>query len=169
MWQRGGSLHPAFHGFTNLLWLWHVDIIFMSELNVPVHPTLPNDQPYQFVGLPGSSGRDAGFLIANSISLECIPGISDTANLVWRLLPATGGSTPIAMASFWAPHVGLPENVRMQFWIRLHTSISVIKRQLPGISFLIAGDANLWIPGLVTGRDARPQDSGPINQRRVRS
>ena len=167
LWHRNGSLHPAFHGFTQLLSRKNIDIVFMSELNFPVHPTLPNDQPFRFIGCPGSLGRDAGFLVTERIVLEQFHGISDSTNMVWRLMPASSGDPPTALCSFWAPHVGLPEPSRTQFWSRMHTCISVIKQQIPGVNFLIAGDSNLWIPGLVAGRDARSQDVGPLSQLNV--
>ena len=72
LWHRNGSLHPAFHGFTQLLSRKNIDIVFMSELNFPVHPTLPNDQPFRFIGCPGSLGRDAGFLVTERIVLSMI-------------------------------------------------------------------------------------------------
>ena len=72
--------------------------------------------PYKLVGSPRSLGRDADFLVTDKVILEEIHGVSDTTNLIWRLVPQCENQPSLAIASFWAPHAGLPEPMRMQFW-----------------------------------------------------
>ena len=98
MWRADGSVHAAFHGFTQLLSNCDVDFVFINEPHTPVDPTLPVDQPFSFTGPAGTLGRDAGFLVHKDSSLVCIPGIPDHSNLVWRLACPDREHAPIAMA-----------------------------------------------------------------------
>lgn len=167
MWHADGSLHAAFHGFIGLLSNSDIDFVFMNELQTPLNPTLPVDQPYSFTGPAGTLGRDAGFLVHQNANIDPIPGIPDRSNLVWRIASTERDSAPVAMASFWAPHVGCSDEERTSFWTRMHASICVVKARFPQSSLLIAGDANLWVPGLVRGRGARPGDRAPLAQLRA--
>ena len=164
LWRRDCSLHNEFHGFENLLSQLNIDIAFLSELNAPDSPTTPPNSTFQYVGPSRSFGRDAGFLARRGLQLDAIRGVADRSNLVWRALPARPGHEAIAIASFWAPHVGCPEDERLAFWVMLHASIAAVRASLPSALLLIAGDSNLWVPGLVSCRPPRSQDSGALAQ-----
>ena len=60
--------------------------------------------------------------------------------------------------SFYAPHVGCPESDRLAFWQRLSDSIGEVLQAVPGVDVVIAGDSNLWIPGLAQACEQRAAD-----------
>ena len=69
--------------------------------------------------------------------------------------------------TFYAPHVGCPEPERVAFWHRLFASIQAVTHALPDVPVALAGDSNVWFPGLVQNRPTRPQDRACIEQIRL--
>ena len=71
--------------------------------------------------------------------------------------------SPTAVASFYAPHIGCPEPERLDFLHRLSNSIGEILQALPGVDVGLAGDSNLWVPGLVRSCEQRSADRGCLS------
>ena len=160
LWSRSGRLCDSFHGFAQFLAAVDCKIALVQETNTPAAPSLPEDQPFVFDGHEHTLGRDAAFLVHQNQSATCIPIPNTTqhADICWRLV-SHGESIPsTAIASFYAPHVGCPESDRLAFWQRLSDSIGEVLQAVPGVDVVIAGDSNLWIPGLVHACEQRSAD-----------
>ena len=136
----------------------NISIVCLQEPRTPAAPTLPANCGFHYVGVAGSGGRDAGFLVRSDVHLELIPGVPDLSNLVWRVIPGSHGCRPVALASFWAPHVGCDIEDRASFWMQFAASIATVQRHLPQAGFSIAGDSNIWLTELIPERGMRPRD-----------
>ena len=158
LWHDDGSLHNSFPAFIGLLNSLRVDIALIQEPRTPVFATLPTSCGFRYIGLDGTGGRDAGFLVRSSVDLEPIPGIQDIPNLIWRSLSSGLGGSITVFASFWAPHVGCPEPERLAFWLQLASSLAAVRQRFPNAPVLIAGDSNLWLSELVPSRGVRSAD-----------
>jgi len=158
LWHADGSLHDAFPGFIQTLDSLFIDVALIQEPRTPASATLPSSCGFHYVGLDGTAGRDAGFLVRSSIELNAIPQVPDRPNLLWRCMPRGPNLPNIVLASFWAPHVGCPEPERLAFWTLLSTTLATVRQLFPHAMFFVAGDSNLWIPELVPIRGARAAD-----------
>ena len=160
LWSRAGRLNSVFQGLTTFLNLLHCDVALVQETNTPPAVNLPEDQPYCFDGLEDTRNHDAAFLVHRDIAGSCaqIPGISSHQDICWRLLRHNENHASTVIASFYAPHVGSPEPQRIEFWQRLSESVRSVMAALPNVDILFMGDSNLWLPGLVDGREARSAD-----------
>ena len=160
LWSLSGRLHDAFHGFVSFLDSLNCVAALLQETCTPVDAILPDDQPFFFEGMAGTRGRDVGYLQrAEPLKhLHVIPSVPDQSDIAWRFLHCQEGSWSVAVASFYAPHVGCPDIDRLQFWQRLYVSIQMVTHEFPEVPLLIAGDSNVWFPGLVNGRPPRPAD-----------
>jgi hypothetical protein len=130
-------------------------------------PALPDEEAFVYDGPSGAGGRDAAFLvharrIAHAGSCLPIPNVQDEINIRWRLVVHAHDAAPTAFASFWAPHIGCPDPERVAFWRNLHCSIERVRHEAPGADIVLAGDSNLWIPGLVSNRPARPAERASV-------
>ena len=71
--------------------------------------------PAYWVDGPASSrGRHAGFLVHSSVSSAAIPGVVDSVSVRWRVFAGA-----VCVCSFHAPHAGIGEVDRVQFWQEL--------------------------------------------------
>ena len=125
---------------------------------------------FVFEGLAATRGRDVGFVqrAGPSQLLHVIPSVPDQVDIAWRLLQCRDGSSSVAVASFYAPHVGYAEIDRSQFWQRLFVSIQTITHEFLSIQtitheflhvpILVAGDSKVWFPGLVNACQPRAAD-----------
>ena len=73
-----------------------------------------------------------------------------TPDACWRRvhLPALRRS-PLMLCSLYAPDIGYPVDVRLAFWTRLRASMDELRQRFPACRFLLAGDCNVWLPGLL--------------------
>ena len=169
LWSYSGHLHDGFHGFTHFLASQSCHVALLQEPFCPADIHLPDDQPYFFDGPCNTRGRDVGFL-CHEESAHCIspiPAIHDQTNIQWRLLSLKDESSSIALATFYAPHVGCPEHERLSFWQGLFASVQTLTHALPGAPIVLAGDSNVWFPGLVDDRPSRPMDRSCVEQIRL--
>ena len=141
----------------------------MQETNTPNAPALPEDQPYQFEGLENTNGRDAALLVHENFSPHCtsIQNVTPHNDICWRLIAQDENGSATVVASFYAPHVGCPEEERLAFWQRLFDSVGEVMGVLPGVELVMVGHSNLWVPGLVQARGQRPADRGCLASLRV--
>ena len=66
--------------------------------------------------------------------------------------------TPTLVASCWAPHVGRPENERLEFWTHLDATLTSLRQRFPTADAVLAGDATVWWPDLIANR-SHPADN----------
>ena len=162
MWSREGLPHDGFHGLASFLSSANVQAACVQEVHAPDEPQLPTGQPFVYDGPTGSNGRDAGFLVLNTIvdsgRWSSIPDVPDSRDVSWRLLSHGPGLEPTAVCSIYAPHPGYDEPTRLAFWSRFGASLRAVRLSMPGVDVLVLGDANLWWPGLVNGRGPRSSD-----------
>ena len=77
-----------------------------------------------------------------------------------RFLCQHGCHSALLQEPFCPHDVGCQDAVRTGFWQRLFASIDCVIRALPGVPLVIAGDSNVWFPGLVDSRTPRNADRG---------
>ena len=162
LWSRSGQLSNSFHGFTHFLFSRNCHVALLQEVNTPAAPSLPEDQPFQFHGAANTRGRNTAFLVHEDRSAFCKPveGITYHNDICWKVFVCGEACASTAIASFYAPHVGCPEPERLSFWQRLSDSIGEITHSMPGIDIVLAGDSNLWVPGLMQNCGERSADRG---------
>ena len=162
MWTREGLPHDGFQGLASFLTNANVQAACVQEVFAPVEAALPSGQPFVYDGPTGTGGRDAGYLVLDSVvdsgRWSPIPDVPDSRDASWRLLSHGPGIVPTAVCSIYAPHVGLDEATRSAFWSRLNSSLSAVRASAPEADIIILGDSNLWWPGLVEGRNPRASD-----------
>ena len=115
---RDGAVHDGFMGLVSCLDQLDLRVLCVQETQSPLMGTLPTDQPFRYDGPDGSYGREAGFLLHPSIISSPIPGIADLQSLRWRLV-----SGVVCVCSFYAPHVGIAVDARVEFWRTLAGSV----------------------------------------------
>ena len=89
--------------------------------------------------------------------LSPIPSFRDQIDIQWGLSEGET-SRSIAFASVYAPRVGCQDSVRTNFWQRLFASVDDVVRALRGVSFVIVGDSNVWLPGIIVSHPPRNAD-----------
>ena len=60
-------------------------------------------------------------------------------------------------------NVGCPKTKRVAFWERLRASAGEVVQTVPGVDIVLAGDSNLWVPGLVHACSERAADRACLN------
>ena len=98
------------------------------------------------------------FVCATRQAKERPPAKAAWARRWWRQAVGPTVLGRARAASFYAPHVGCPESERLAFWQRLSNSIGDVLQALPGVDVILAGDSNLWVPGLVQACPQRSAD-----------
>ena len=58
-------------------------------------------------------------------------------------------SPSFAFTSFYAPHVGCQDSVRAGFWQTVLGFVDDVLRALVAVPLVIAGNSNVWFPGLI--------------------
>ena len=119
-----------------------VDVLCIQEVFASDFPCLPVHQPYAHDGPSRSRGREAVFLVHSGVS----PVGSLEFVIRWRIFAGV-----VCVCSFYAPHVGVAEAERVQFWQELVATVRRVhaKVRLP---IIVARDANVGNPHFVLGR-----------------
>ena len=141
------SVHDGFMGLVSCLDQLGLQVLCVQETQSPLMSSLPVDQPFRYDCPIGSHGREAEFLLHSSIVASPIPGTPDSQSLRWRLV-----SGSLCACSFYAPHVGIASDTRIQFWRTLAASVHRVSQLHPGIPLLLTGDSNIWFPFFQLGR-----------------
>ena len=144
-------------------------LLRVQEINTPHAPTLPEDQPYQLEGTENTQGWDAAILVQDNFSQHCtsIQNLTPHTDIWWRLVALDEGSFATPFPSFYPPHAGCPEAKCLAFWQCLSDSVGEVMKALPRVDPVMAGDSNLWVPGLVHARKQRPADRSCLASLRV--
>ena len=142
LWQRDQSAHDEFHMLSGILSAEGVDVLCIQE----VFPRLPVNQPHSYDGPSESRGREAGFLVHNGVSSAEVPGVPDSLSVRWRIFAGV-----VCVCSFDAPHAGLAEAERVQFWQELVAMARRVHIEVR-LPMIVAGDANVWHPHFTLGR-----------------
>ena len=118
----------------------------VQETRAPAGAALPVDQPYVYDGPQGVHGCEAGFLVNGASSSAPVSLHAASSRLRWRCFaPQSNTTHPILVCSFYAPHVGMPVAVRVNFWHELRASIQEVLRLHPRCQLLLAGDSNVYM------------------------
>ena len=71
------------------------------------------------------------------VARRVFPGTPDSQSIRWRF---TSGS--LCVCSFYAPHVGIPSEIRIQFWRKLAATVHRVSQLHSGTPLFLAGDSN---------------------------
>ena len=140
LWYGNGSVHDGSRVLTHILSVWSISVLCIQEVQAGEFPSLPADQLFHYDGPEGTFGREAAFLVRDGVRSVPVSGADDTTSVRWRVF---GGSWCIC--SFYAPHAGVPIDVRISFWRDFVHSATCIHRSVD-LPMIIAGDANVWHP-----------------------
>ena len=116
-----------------------LQVLCVQETQPPLMRSLPVDQPFRYDGPIGSHGREAEFLMLHtSIVASPVPGTPDSQSLRWRLV-----SGSLCACSFYAPHVGIASDTRIQFWRTLAASVHRVSKLHTAIPLLLTEVSNI--------------------------
>ena len=91
-----------------------------------------------------------------------VPGLPDSLSVRWRIFAGV-----VCVCSFYAPHAGIAEAERVQFWQELVVMARRVHIEVR-LPMIVAGDANVWHPHFNLGR-SRSADNmivGPLKPSR---
>ena len=146
LWQRDQSAHNGFHMLSEILSAEGVDVLCIQEVFAGDFPRLPVNQPYSYDGPSEFRGCEAGFLVHNGVSSAKVPGVPDSLSVRWRIFAGV-----VCVCSFYAPHAGIAEAERVQFWQDLVAMARRVHIEVR-LPMIVAGDANVWHPHFNLGR-----------------
>ena len=150
LWSVSGRVHDGFHGFSRFLCQHDCHSALLQEPVCPHDTILPKDQTC-LMALPVLVVETLDACTARNLDCRVTPAVRHQTDIQWRLL--SEGERPPVLHS-------LEMLCARVFGKRLLASIDCVVRALPGVPLLVAGDSNVWFPGLVDSRPPRNADRG---------